>query len=85
MLLHRDSAVVGATLEEIERRKIPLPRRKTQSLLASDNPNTRWLALDWLMRRPDVSDLPYLNPLLEDENAAVRARANAYAESLSEK
>jgi hypothetical protein len=82
MLSHRDSMVVAAALAEIDRFGIEVSRQEIQNLLASDNPNIRWLALDWLARRPDPSDLQYLAALLEDENTNVRTLANNYAASL---
>lgn len=82
MLSHRDSTVVAAALEEINRREIHVPRQEIRNLLVSENPNIRWVALDWLTHRPEQSDLQYLNPLLEDENNNVRNLANSYAESL---
>jgi hypothetical protein len=82
MLSHKDSAVVGAALREFDRQKRPVPRVRVQNLLTADNPNTRWLALEWLAARPDPRDLPLLGPLLEDKNPAVRKQAQAYAEGL---
>lgn len=82
MLSHRDSAVVAAALDEINRLKISIPRRTIQELLAAENPNTRWLALEWLAARPDNGDLSIILPLLNDENPVVRERANVYVKAL---
>jgi hypothetical protein len=82
MLAHRDSGVVQAALGEIDRLKVPLPRRRIQELLAADNPNIRWLALGWLAARPAVEDHPLVLPLLHDENTIVRERAKVYVDAL---
>jgi HEAT repeat protein len=82
MLTHPDSTVVGAALNEIDQRRISLPRKKVQELLTSSNPNVRWLAVNWLAAHPDPRDLPLLAPVLRDENPSVRERAGAYAEAL---
>ncbi len=82
MLGHRDSAVVGAALEEIDRLNVEVSRSEVQQLLRSSNPNTQWLALGWLAARPSREDLPLLGPLLESGNAPVRDRARSYANRL---
>lgn len=78
MLSHRDSGVVGAALEEIDRHRVPVPRSTVQLLLSAENPNTQWLALGWLAQRPRAEDLPLLSPLVASPNDAVRDRATAY-------
>jgi len=83
MLAHKDSAVVSAALEEIDRLKIPVERKQVQQLLTSTNDNTRWLALGWLSARPDPQDLPLVTRLTSDRNEQVRQRAKAYAGALS--
>jgi len=84
MFSHADSAVVAAALMETSERKIPVPRQRIQELLTSNNPNTRWVALDWLARRPDKGDLPRIAPLLKDNNAAVRDLAKEYSDRLNQ-
>jgi hypothetical protein len=82
MLGHPDSAVVGAALEEIDRLKIPVSRRRLQDLLTSKNPNVRWVALKWLEAHPDQGDRPLILRLLNDQNAAVRNLAQRYVDAL---
>lgn len=85
MLSHRDSMVVVAVLEEIDHCRIPVPRQEIHNLLVSDNPNVRWVALDWLARHPDLLDLQFLTPLLKDENTSIQTLANKYTEFLKRK
>jgi len=82
MLAHRDSSVVAAALAAINRIPIPISRQEILKLLASDNPNIRWLGLDWLSNRPDSSDLRFLAPVVSDQNDAVRELAKRYADIL---
>lgn len=85
MLAHRDSSVVAAALDAINRIPISIPRQEILKLLASDNPNTRWQGLDWLSHRPDPNDLRFLVPLASDENDAVRELAKKYVETIRNK
>ncbi|CAN94827.1 MULTISPECIES: HEAT repeat domain-containing protein [Sorangium] len=82
MLSRPDSMVVMAALAEIDRLRLDLPREKVHALLASDNPNIRWTALDWMAAHPDPRDRAAVSPLLGDPNTEVRERAKAYLESL---
>ena len=82
MLSHRDSTVVGAALEEIDRHRINVDRSVIQHLLASGNPNIQWLALGWLAEHPSREDLRLLPPLVASPNQAVRERAQSYEKSL---
>ncbi len=78
------SSVVAAVLEETDRLKIALPRRRVQNLLASRNEGIQWLALNWLSARPDRDDLPFVNPLLDSHSEGVRKKAKVYLESLNQ-
>jgi hypothetical protein len=76
---HPDSGVVAAALEEIDRLQIPFPRARIQTLLGSQNPNIRLLALERLSAHPDQSDLPFVGRMSQDDNPRVRETAAAYA------
>ncbi len=79
---NRDSAVVAAALEEIDRLKIGVPRANVQKLLMSDNPGIQWLALEWLSRKPDRQDLPMLIPLAQGGKEGIREKASEYMRKL---
>jgi hypothetical protein len=80
MLSHRDSAVVAAALNSLDRLRVPIARNDIYKLLGSENANNRWLALDWLSKRPAKQDLPLMVPLVKDQNDAVRDMAKRYVE-----
>lgn len=82
MLSHRDSAVVAAALNSLDRLRVPISRNDIYKLLESENANNRWLALDWLSKQPAKQDLPLMVPLVKDQNDAVRNMAKRYVESI---
>ncbi len=81
-LSHPDSAVVGAALVEINRRKISVERERIRDLLTAENPNTRWIALEYLRDGPHRDDLEVVKQLTSDQNEAVRTAAERYLEEL---
>lgn len=82
MLGHRESGVVEAALATLDRMGVPPARAQVQALLRAENDHIRWVALDWLSRRPDKQDLPLLSVVVRDANEAVRTSAQRYAQAL---